>query len=240
MAGIGEQRRDILGEPNLYVPYGCQAAGWPGLDPSSTRSPLTEEARQALGGKAFVNCSHFPFKVGREGRKPGAVSRLASAVDRRLRFVPQLNDVYLLEVHSSEGFHISREHFLIERTDSGFVLVDRNSACGTWVGDERSAAVKAEWTPNSVTGTSSSSATWTHRIGFPSVCPTNPRDEGVHSTTEVNGMFDHIASQGSVPKAKLVAATEQAHAALAEKWRLVSTHIRSRSGGRTAPTPWSG
>ncbi|MBN2107031.1 MAG: FHA domain-containing protein [Deltaproteobacteria bacterium] len=43
------------------------------------------------------------------------------------------NDLYLQD--SAEKMHISREHFQIEqRSDGGFELVDRGSACGTRVG----------------------------------------------------------------------------------------------------------
>jgi hypothetical protein len=98
--------------------------------------PVTEEAQRALGGKAQVRITEFPFKVGRESRSANPVIRIAAAVERRLRKAPEVNDLYLVESPSPYGFHISREHFAIERLDdSSFVLIDRNSACGTRVGD---------------------------------------------------------------------------------------------------------
>src|SRR5207248_6487910 len=66
---------------------------------------------------------------------PGSGSRIASFVERRLRKSPQLNDLYLVEPVSHSGFHISREHFAIDRFGSQLVLIDRGSACGTRVGE---------------------------------------------------------------------------------------------------------
>jgi len=97
--------------------------------------PATEEARQALGGKASVRVATFPFKVGRESRSPGSASRIANFIELRLRKAPQLNDLYLIEPPSHSGFHISREHFAIDRFESELLLIDRGSACGTCVGD---------------------------------------------------------------------------------------------------------
>lgn len=102
---------------------------------TGTLIPLTEEAQHALGGKDSFTIPHYPFKVGRESRSPGRVPRIAAVLDRRLRKVAQLNDLYLIERPSEHGFHVSREHFVIERLSTGLVLTDRASACGTRVAD---------------------------------------------------------------------------------------------------------
>ncbi len=114
----------------------------PGADgpgsPAATAmlTAVTEEARQALGGRTHVVIKQFPFKVGRESRlSPRPVARWAAAVDRRLRKSPELNDLYLIEPPSPLGFHISREHFAIDWVGSDLVLIDRNSTCGTCVGE---------------------------------------------------------------------------------------------------------
>ncbi len=91
---------------------------------------VTEEARHALRD-VEVLIDHFPFKVGRESRT--ALSKLSMSLERRLGSAPQLNDVYLVEPVVSQFLHVSREHFLIDEAESGFVLVDRGSVCGTLV-----------------------------------------------------------------------------------------------------------
>ena len=108
---------------------------------AATLQALTEEAAAGLGGQATLRISHFPFKVGRECRLPGTERpwprAIAGFVERRLRRTPQLNDLYVIEWPSAEGFHLSREHFAIERVGSRFVVVDRGSASGTRVGETR-------------------------------------------------------------------------------------------------------
>ncbi len=98
---------------------------------------LTDKARAALGDRASVPISRFPFKVGRESRAPGSLVQAAIAIERRLGIAPQLNDVYLLEPISPDGFYISREHFQLEYADDTVFLFDRNSACGTLVAGKR-------------------------------------------------------------------------------------------------------
>lgn len=94
---------------------------------------LTEEARYALGGEAVVRFSRVPFRVGRENRS--IISRLLASAERRLRGTPPLNDLFLLEASEPGRVHISREHFEIDRVGADLVLTDRESACGTTVGE---------------------------------------------------------------------------------------------------------
>src|SRR5690349_21229078 len=98
--------------------------------PIATLVAATEEARAALGGKRELRVSSFPFKVGRESRI-NPLARLKSEMERRLGGAPQLNDLYLLEPASTNLLHISRQHFQIDWADDHFVLLDRESACGT-------------------------------------------------------------------------------------------------------------
>lgn len=92
---------------------------------------MTPEAQAALGGRTDVRMDHFPFMVGRESRLR-ARDRIKKEPERRLGGAPQLNDLYLIE-SQSPLLHISREHFLIDWIDERFVLIDRESACGTRV-----------------------------------------------------------------------------------------------------------
>jgi len=98
--------------------------------PVATLVATTREARLALGGRSEVPVTHFPFKVGREGRLAAFAD--PSLIERRLGNSSQLNDVYLVEP-TSGLLRISREHFAIEYAGNQFVLVDRGSVCGTIV-----------------------------------------------------------------------------------------------------------
>ena len=92
---------------------------------------LTPAARDAMG-REYLVLEHLPFRVGRESRADPA----PAATERRGRTRPA-NDLYITE--GRPGGWVSREHFLIERSEQGFVLVDRGSRTGTLVGG-RSAA----------------------------------------------------------------------------------------------------
>jgi pSer/pThr/pTyr-binding forkhead associated (FHA) protein len=90
---------------------------------------MTPEAKEALGGPD-VEIKSFPFRVGRESRKM-TWSAQGIVTERRNPDQKPNNDLYLLE--KSEPMNVSREHFLIDTEGEGFVLVDRESTCGTIV-----------------------------------------------------------------------------------------------------------
>ena len=71
---------------------------------------VTEEAQRALGDKPEVCMTRFPFNVGR---------------------ALQLNDASVTDPQPVK--QISREHFVVDRIDDGYWLIDRSSACGTIV-----------------------------------------------------------------------------------------------------------
>jgi pSer/pThr/pTyr-binding forkhead associated (FHA) protein len=104
---------------------------------------LTPEARAALGAPE-AQVSAFPFRVGRDSR---TLRRAAprTLVDRRRRAGQPTNELYLAE--TGEPFQVSREHLLIQHNGTRFVLVDRQSVCGTIVegavigGDHRGGVV---------------------------------------------------------------------------------------------------
>jgi pSer/pThr/pTyr-binding forkhead associated (FHA) protein len=105
---------------------------------------LTPETRAALGGTE-AQISVFPFRVGRDSR---GLRRAAprTLVDRRKRAGRPTNELYLAE--AVEPFQVSREHLQIQHNGASYVLVDRQSACGTIVegavigGDHRGGAVQ--------------------------------------------------------------------------------------------------
>ena len=79
------------------------------------------------------------------------------------------NDLYLVE--HDEPLNVSRAHFQIERDDTGYVLVDRESTCGTIVegeivgGDTRSGTIALHDGDVIIVGTSSSPYVFKFRIG---------------------------------------------------------------------------
>jgi hypothetical protein len=95
--------------------------------------PLTPEAKRSIGLRSVVSIRQLPFKVGRESRSPVSAAQSPGA-GQPLGVVPTTNDLQLLEPTWSEKF-VSREHFLIESVGDRWFLVDRGSACGTFVGE---------------------------------------------------------------------------------------------------------
>ena len=96
---------------------------------------LTGEARLALSGAPELKLRRFPFRVGRESRSPMEVAAMVHD-ERRQKAVPPNNDLYIWD--PGPLLNVSREHFQIERNDSGeFFVRDRGSTCGTLVGNVR-------------------------------------------------------------------------------------------------------
>jgi pSer/pThr/pTyr-binding forkhead associated (FHA) protein len=90
---------------------------------------LTPEARDALGA-AEIEITRVPFRVGRESRAPRRAAARVVMERRRAGSRPN-NDLYLVE--RDEPLNVSREHFQIEHNGSQWVLIDRQSSCGTIV-----------------------------------------------------------------------------------------------------------
>jgi pSer/pThr/pTyr-binding forkhead associated (FHA) protein len=93
---------------------------------------LSPESRNALGGQ-FYRITRFPFKVGRESRSFALHVEYPNS--RRKEEPTPNNDLYLVDPGTI--LNVSREHFLIDRLDDGYSLVDRGSSCGTLVEGER-------------------------------------------------------------------------------------------------------
>ncbi len=83
-------------------------------------SGLNESSAEALGG-GEMNISKFPFKVGREHE--------LDEVD-----VLSDNDLYLRDL---PPYSISRNHFLIDKVEGRYVVIDRGSRLGTIVNGSR-------------------------------------------------------------------------------------------------------
>jgi len=83
----------------------------------------------------FIKISRFPFSVGRESRVKESGGKWTRI--ERVKFTDHEpnNDLYLID--AVRPINISREHFTIVKNGDGYVLIDRNSACGTAVGTNR-------------------------------------------------------------------------------------------------------
>lgn len=91
---------------------------------------LTPEAHQAIGGPTLV-LHVFPYRIGRESRGGSVTRGLLAGGERRQGSGAPNNELYILE--KNREVYVSREHLAIEAGESGFQLVDRMSALGTWV-----------------------------------------------------------------------------------------------------------
>lgn len=97
-----------------------------------TLRTLTPEAEQSLGGVREISIKSLPFRVGRESRENTGVLMIGSP-ERRLTLSLIENHLHLHDFLTPKV--ISREHFQIEAGgNGGYMIKDRNSACGTIVG----------------------------------------------------------------------------------------------------------
>lgn len=90
---------------------------------------LTPESGAALGAHER-EITRLPYRVGRESRGTQRTPR-GFVTERRDPGSRPNNDLYLVE--RDEPLNVSREHFEIDRDDTGYILVDRASTCGTIV-----------------------------------------------------------------------------------------------------------
>jgi pSer/pThr/pTyr-binding forkhead associated (FHA) protein len=128
---------------------------------------LTPESRAALGA-AQAEIERFPYRVGRESR---GTQRTADGIvrERRSPGSRPTNDLYLGE--HDEPMNVSRAHFQIDRDGAGYVLVDRESTCGTIVegeivgGDTRGGTIALHDGDVIIVGTSKSPYAFKFRIG---------------------------------------------------------------------------
>ena len=94
--------------------------------------PLTPEAEASLGGER-LELSVWPFRVGRESRMVASREGF-QVMERRRSDVAPSNELYLLD--GGPHLSVSRAHFQIERKpEGGYLLRDRGSALGTFVGE---------------------------------------------------------------------------------------------------------
>lgn len=84
-------------------------------------SGLNEASIEALNGKEMM-LNQFPFKIGRDQGSSSGIDIFSD------------NNLYLKD---SPPFNVSRNHFLINKIDGRFIIVDRGSSLGTLVNGEK-------------------------------------------------------------------------------------------------------
>lgn len=93
--------------------------------------PLTPEAEASLQTER-MELHVWPFRVGRESRMVASADGF-KVMERRRTDVTPSNELYLLD--GGQRLNVSRAHFQIEtKLAGGFLLRDRGSALGTFVG----------------------------------------------------------------------------------------------------------
>lgn len=106
------------------------------LLPLAVLIPLTDTAKEALPvfiENKIISIMKFPFSVGRESRVQFIDGKLEIVERPKLFSFEPNNDLYIID--RGELLNISREHFLIDKQNNGYILTDRCSACGTIVND---------------------------------------------------------------------------------------------------------
>jgi len=108
--------------------------------PKAALKAVTSQAAAAVSPglmvDGMVGIRGYPFQVGRESRGK-VVDGVFHRIERpqRVPGSPTNNDLYLVDAGAM--LQISREHFRIERTATGYQIVDRGSVCGMSVGGVR-------------------------------------------------------------------------------------------------------
>lgn len=110
------------------------------LLPKAVLKALNEESLAAVPTgmqvHGMVVMHGFPYRVGRESRVTVINGRIHRIERPNIsKDSAPTNDLYLLD--AGDLLQISREHFQIEKTSSGYQVVDRGSKCGVTVGGKR-------------------------------------------------------------------------------------------------------
>ena len=105
------------------------------ISPIAVLQIMTTETQNAIHenclGNEYVGIWKFPFRIGRESRIQTVDGKTVQSERQKNSITPPNNDIYLSDY--GEYLQISRQHFQIEKTESGYLLRDRGSACGTTI-----------------------------------------------------------------------------------------------------------
>ena len=109
------------------------------VTPLAVLKPMTPEAESSINsyclGHEFIGIWAFPFRIGRESRVETVNGKLVHAERNKIGSGKPNNDIYLID--RGRFLQISREHFRIEKTETGYNVADRGSACGTSINTQK-------------------------------------------------------------------------------------------------------
>lgn len=108
------------------------------VTPSAILRAITPEAKAAIQnsyiGPELIGIWSFPFRIGRESRAKMVDGKLVVCHRIGSKNIPN-NDLYLID--NGKRLLISREHLAIEKREGTYHVVDRESACGTAIGEKK-------------------------------------------------------------------------------------------------------
>jgi len=105
------------------------------ISPLAVLKIMTIETENAINenclASEYLGIWKFPFRIDRESRTQTVNGKALESERQKNSITAPNNDIYLID--HGEYLQISRQHFQIEKTESGYVLRDRGSACGTTI-----------------------------------------------------------------------------------------------------------
>ena len=109
------------------------------VTPLAVLKPMTPEAENSISsyclGHEFIGIWEFPFRIGRESRVETVDGKLVHAERNKIGSGKPNNDIYLMD--RGRFLQVSREHLSIEKTETGYSISDRGSACGTSINTQK-------------------------------------------------------------------------------------------------------
>jgi len=109
------------------------------VTPVAVLKPMTPEATNSINRNClhheFIGIWQFPFHLGRESRVETVNGKLVRTERNKISQGKPNNDTYLMD--GGRFLQISREHFRIDKTETGYTVFDRGSACGTMINSEK-------------------------------------------------------------------------------------------------------
>ncbi len=109
------------------------------ITPVAVLKAITPEARSTITknclGDEIIGILEFPFRIGRESRIEKVDGKLVLCERQKISNSKPNNDIYLVD---NEPFlQISRQHLQIEKTETGYLVSDKGSACGTMINTQK-------------------------------------------------------------------------------------------------------
>ncbi|WP_295421625.1 FHA domain-containing protein [Sulfurovum sp.] len=109
------------------------------VTPMAVLKAVTPEARGTMAKNCLddelIGIWHFPFRIGRESRVENVDGKIVPSERQKISNGKPNNDIYLVD--HRRFLQISRQHLRIEKTEAGYAVIDRGSACGTMVNAQK-------------------------------------------------------------------------------------------------------